>query len=311
MSPAGTERILVIKLGALGDFVLAMGPFKAIRQAHPDAHIVLLTIPALAACARASGYFDAVWTDSRPGFRRLRAWLALRRKLRGGGFQRVYDLQTSDRSSWYFCLMGPGRRPEWSGIARFCSHRHKNPDRDLMHTVERQSEQLAAAGIGHVPPADLSWARSDVARFELAPRFVLLVPGGAPHRPRKRWPVENYVALAERFKDQEVKPVLLGSGAEELIAAEILRRAPMVKSLVGETTIEDIAVLACMAAGAVGNDTGPMHVIAAAGCPAVVLFSDESDPALARPRGPSVTIVRRGDLADLPLQEVAAALSLR
>jgi len=311
VSPVGSENILVIKLGALGDFVLAMGPFAAIRKAHPEAHITLLTIPAFAACARASGYFDAVWIDSRPGLRRPRAWLALRRRLRGGGFQRVYDLQTSDRSGWYFCLMGPGRRPEWSGIARFCCHPHDNPERDSMHTVERQAEQLAAAGIGPVPLADLSWARSEVARFELAPRFVLLAPGGAPHRPRKRWPVENYVMLIETFNDQEVQSVLLGSAAEELIAAEILRRAPMVKSLVGETTIEDLAVLAAMAAGAVGNDTGPMHIIAAAGCPAVVLFSDQSDPALARPRGPSVTIVQRGNLADLPLQEVAAALSLR
>lgn len=305
------ERILVIKLGALGDFVLALGPFAAIREAHRDAHITLLTIPALAPAARASGYFDEVWTDSRPGFTRPKGWLALRRKLRSGVFRRVYDLQTSDRSSWYFHLMGPGRRPEWSGIARGCSHRHDNPERDFMHTVERQAEQLAIAGIDRVPPADLSWAKADVARYELEPRFVLLVPGGAPHRPRKRWPVANYAALAKSFAAEDVQPVLLGTGAEERIAAEMCRLAPAVKSLVGETTIEDIAVLAGMAVGAVGNDTGPMHIIAAAGCPAVVLFSDESDPALAAPRGTAVTILQSSNLADLPLEEVAAALSLR
>jgi len=305
------ERILVIKLGALGDFVLALGPFAAIRAAHREAHITLLTIPALAPAARASGYFDEVWTDSRPGFCRPGAWLALRRRLRDGGFRRVYDLQTSDRSSWYFHLMGPGRRPEWSGIARGCSHPHDNPRRDFMHTAERQAEQLAIAGIDRVPPADLSWASADVARYELEPHFALLVPGGAPHRPRKRWPVENYAALARSFAEQKVQPVLLGTGAEERIAAELRRLAPEVRSLVGETTIEDIAVLAGMAAGAVGNDTGPMHIIAAAGCPAVVLFSDESDPALTAPRGPAVVILRRDNLADLPLEEVAAALSLR
>ena len=71
------------------------------------------------------------------------------------------------------------------------------------------------------------------------------------------------------------------------------------------------ATLARMAAGAVGNDTGPMHVIAAAGCPAVVLFSAKSDPALVKPRGPAVTTLRRDDLADLPLDEVVAALIMR
>ena len=310
MTPPARERILVIKLGALGDFVLALGPFAAIRRAHIDAHITLLTIAALAGFARDSGYFDQVWTDTRPSFTRPRAWLALRRKLRGGAFRRVYDLQTSDRSGWYYRLMGPGRRPQWSGIARGCSHPHDNPERDFMHTVERQTEQLACAGIADVAPADLSWADADISRFGLAERFALLVPGGAPHRPRKRWPVENYAAVAAGFADKGVQPVLLGTGAEKLIAAEIVRRRPMVKGLVGETTLQEIATLARSAAGAVGNDTGPMHIVAAAGCPAVVLFSAESDPALARPRGPAVTILRRDDLADLPLDEVAAALSL-
>jgi ADP-heptose:LPS heptosyltransferase len=311
VSSAARERILVIKLGALGDFVLALGPFAAIRRAHGHAHITLLTIPALAGFARDCGYFDQLWTDTRPSFTQPRAWLALRRKLRGGEFRRVYDLQTSDRSGWYYHLLGPGRRPEWSGIARGCSHPHDNPERDFMHTVERQAEQLACAGIADVAPADLSWADADISRFGLAERFALLVPGAAPRRPRKRWPVENYAALAAGFADDHVQPVLLGTGAEELIAAEIVRRQPMVKSLVGETTLGDIATLARRAAGAVGNDTGPMHIVAAAGCPAVVLFSAESDPALARPRGPAVTVLQSSDLADLPLDEVAAALIMR
>ena len=81
------------------------------------------------------------------------------------------------------------------------------------------------------------------------------------------------------------------------------------------TSFIDIIALARDAAGAVGNDTGPMHLIVAAGCPSVVLFSDESDPALCAPRGPEgaapVTVLRRGSLEDLALGEVDAALSLR
>jgi ADP-heptose:LPS heptosyltransferase len=58
----------------------------------------------------------------------------------------------------------------------------------------------------------------------------------------------------------------------------------------------------------VGNDTGPMHLIATVGCPSVVLFSNESDPALCAPRGRSVTILRRPNLSSLPVADVAAAL---
>ncbi|HBA43779.1 MAG TPA: ADP-heptose--LPS heptosyltransferase, partial [Alphaproteobacteria bacterium] len=58
-------RILVIKLGALGDFVLATGPFAAIRQHHADAEITLLTTPPFAAMARQTGFFDHVWDFGR------------------------------------------------------------------------------------------------------------------------------------------------------------------------------------------------------------------------------------------------------
>ena len=60
MSGAGAAAsagpILVIRLGALGDFVLSMGPFAAIRAHHPDARIILLTTAPYAELARASGY---------------------------------------------------------------------------------------------------------------------------------------------------------------------------------------------------------------------------------------------------------------
>jgi ADP-heptose:LPS heptosyltransferase len=304
-------RVLVIKLGALGDFILALGPFAAIRKAHKDAEITLLTTAPFADLARASGWFDAVWVDDRPSLLALWRWCTLRRRLRAGRFDRVYDLQTSDRSDWYFRLLGPGGRPEWCGRVRGCSHRHANPRRDFMHTADRQSDQLAVAGIREVPPPDLSWVKADVSRFGLTGRYALIVPGGAAHRPGKRWPATRYTELAASLAARGLTPVVVGARQEAPIAAEIAADCAAARSLCGETTIAEIAALARGAAGAVGNDTGPMHVIAAAGCPVLVLYSDDSDPALTRPVGPEVAILRRPRLADLPVAEVAAALRLR
>lgn len=308
---AAGGRILVIKLGALGDVVLALGPFAAIRRHHADSHITLLTTPPFAGFLRASGYFDTVWAEGRPRLCDVGQWLALRRALRAGRFDRVYDLQTSDRSGWYFRLMGPGRRPEWSGIVRGCSHPHANARRDLMHTVERQAEQLAMAGIAVTPPADLSWVEADVSRFALPGRYVLLVPGGASHRPAKRWPADRYGALAARLASRGLVPVILGGPDETGLGAAVRALCPAAVDLAGQTTLAEIAVLARSAAAAVGNDTGPMHLIAAAGCPSLVLFSAESDPALTAPRGPAVTVLRRPSLADLAVADVEAALTMR
>lgn len=307
-SGSGPARILVIKLGALGDFVQALGPMAAIRRHHADAHVTLLTTRPFVELAAASGYADDVWVDERPGRLDLAGWLRLRRRLRAGGFARVYDLQTSSRSGRYFRLFWPGPRPEWSGIARGCSHPHRNPDRDRMHTVERQADQLRDAGIAHVPAPDLSWATADVAGLAPDRPFALLCPGGAPHRPAKRWPAERYGELAQALHARGLVAVLIGTPDEAPLLRSIAGACPAAVDLGGRTSLLHLAGLGRHAACAVGNDTGPMHLIAAVGCPSVVLFSHASDPALCGQQGGRVAIVRRGDLGNLGADEVLAAL---
>jgi ADP-heptose:LPS heptosyltransferase len=299
-------RILVIKLGALGDFVQAMGPAAAIRAHHAGDEITLLTTAPYAELALAAPYFDRVLIDERPRFVDLAGWWRLLRRLRGGRFERVYDLQTSDRSSFYHGLMG---RPPWSGIARRASFLHDNPRRDFMHTIDRQAEQLRLAGIAAVPPPDLDWAARDISRFALPRHLLLLVPGGSAHRPAKRWPVENFAALAVLAARHKVTAVVLGGAAEKPLGAVIAERCPGARDLTGDTSFGDIVALGKVALRAVGNDTGPMHLLAAAGAPATVLFSAESDPALTAPRGANVTVLRRPDLAALDVAEVAATLA--
>jgi ADP-heptose:LPS heptosyltransferase len=306
----GPQRILVIKLGALGDFIQALGPAAAIRAHHPEARITLLTTAPFAAFAARAPYFDEVWVDKRPSLATPRAVVALRRRLREAGFARVYDLQTSDRSSFYFQLLAPGPRPEWSGIARGASHPHDNLARDRMHTIDRQADQLRRAGIAAVPPPDLAWATADIDRFALPEDFIVLVPGGAAHRPEKRWPMERYAELAAVIAAAGRIPVVVGGPDETSLGAAIRARCPRARDLVGKTDLLDLAGLGRWARRAVGNDTGPMHVLVAAGAPATVLYSAASDPDLTAPRGRDVIVLRRPDLATLPVAEVAATLGI-
>jgi len=297
-------QVLVIKLSALGDFVQACGPFAAIRAHHPQARITLLTTGPYAAMAKASPWFDEVWVDRRPKPWNLVGMLKLRQQLCRVKFDMVYDLQTSGRSSSYFHIMGG---PPWSGIVAGCSHPHANPQRDAMHSIERQAEQLAMAGINATPPADLSWLTSELAGLDLPERFLLMVPGGAPHRPAKRWPAERYAALAKHLAADGVAGLMLGTAADSAALDAVAAGCPSVVSLKGRTGFAEIAELGRRAVAAVGNDTGPMHIIAATGCPSVVLFSAESDPALCAPRG-RVTVLRRDDLGELAVAEVESAL---
>jgi ADP-heptose:LPS heptosyltransferase len=306
MRHADLARILVIRLGALGDFVQSFGPFAAIRAHHPGARITLLTTAPYATLARASPWFDAVAIDTRPALYQVPALLALARQLRG--YDLVYDLQTSRRSTAYFWLAG---RPAWSGIGAFRRFPHQDPDRNTQHTLDRQRGQLRDAGILHYPRPDLTWLTSRSSP-DLPHPYALLVPGAAPTRPEKRWPAARYADLAHILHASGIAPVLVGGVAECELAAQITRQCGYVRNLAGQTDLLTLGALAHQAVLAVGNDTGPMHLAAAAGCRCVVLFGGASNPALTAPRaidGTWSTVVRAPDLADLPVEKVAAALT--
>lgn len=300
-----SRSILVLKLGALGNMVLSLGAFAAIRRYHADAAITLLTTAPYGAWMATSPYFDSVLIDARPPPWHIPAVLRLRQTLISGRFDRIYDLQTSSRSSWYFRLFPASARPEWSGIAPGCSFPDRDRERDRMHDVERLVGQLRQAGITDVPPADLSWSHGDIARFALPDRIALLVPGSSAHRPVKRWPVAHYRALAVALEQSGVAPVVVGT--ERDLGAAIANGTAAI-DLTGKTTLGELAELGRVAEFAVGNDTGPMHLVAVAGCASLVLFSRDSDPARCAPRGRHVRVLRRADLADLTLAEVLAAL---
>ena len=295
------DRLLVIKLGALGDFVQAMGPFQAIRKAHPTAEITLLTTKPFAELAERSGWFDHVWIDERP--RSLSGYWALRRRLLSGRFRMIFDLQTSDRSSNYWRMLWP-HRPLLSGIAAGASHPHDNPDRDRMHTLDRQRDQLFRAGIPEVPRPDVSWMTADLSRLSLPDRYGLIVPGGAPHRPEKRWPAGRFAALAATWAETGLTPILIGTKADADWTRAIAQACPQTLDLTGQTSLFELASLARQAEVAVGNDTGPMHLAAVAGCRCLVLYSHASDPALCAQKGPHVDILRVPDLSDLPVSTV-------
>jgi ADP-heptose:LPS heptosyltransferase len=303
------RRILVVKLGALGNIVLSMGPFANIRRHHPTAHITLLTTAPYADWTAKAPYFDTVWIDDRPDWWNVPGWLRLRRRLIGGHFDRVYDLQTSSRSSRYFQLWPRRKRPEWSGIARGCSFPDSDPDRDRLYDIDRQYGQLRQAGIEEHEPIDLSWLHGNIARFELPRDFALLAPGSAPHRLAKRWPVGNYTKLAAALVARGLTPVIVGGIVERPLAKTILTGAPGAIDLTRRTSFGDLASLGRAACVAIGNDTGPMHLFSAVECPSIVLFSHDSDPALCAPCGPSVEILQRPHLDQLGLSTVLDAVA--
>ncbi|MAP95556.1 MAG: transposase [Ponticaulis sp.] len=316
------QKVLIIKLSALGDFVLAMGAMKAVRDHHPSAQITLLTTPPFEQFAKACPWFDRVETDGRP--KDASGTTSLIRRLRSAKYDIIYDFQNSGRTGNYFQALRPNP-PLWSGAAPGAAFQHDTEHRSQMHSIERLAEQLTIAGIGptegysyaDMPRADFSWIepalrnapRLTPAFFSLKGPFALLIPGSSAHRTAKRWPEECYVELAKWLVRQGVTPVVIGGKSESPIGNLVVRSEPKAKTLCTRTDLFQVASLGKHATLAIGNDTGPMHMATLAGSPGIALFAtSESDPDLARPRGSNVIVVQAETLELVSVNDVKNAI---
>ncbi len=291
--------ILVIKLSALGDLLFAMPALQAIRRHHAGDRLVLLTAERFVPLMQRSGLFDEVWADRRPKWWQIGALLDLRQRLLGPRFERVYDLQWSKRSDLYLGLLKAsetfGATPQARRI--FAGRRAAQPIR------QRQADFLRLAGIESVPEPDLGFMAADTAGLALPPRFALLVPGSSRGHLAKRWPVEGYADLARGLAAAGLAPISL-CGPEERDLAAVLAQAGA-RDI--DASLDLVASLARLAAVVIGNDSGPTHLAALAGCPVVMLFGPAGDPAKLRPLVPVARVLSADPLDRLAAAEVLAA----
>lgn len=304
------RKILVIKLGALGDFVQALGPMEAIRRHHPDAHITLMTTKPFLELAQASGYFDVIWIDEKPKWSQPQKWLSLRNNLNRLGFDRVYDLQNNDRTSFYFRLF-KSPRPEWVGVARGASHRNTSPKRTEGSGFDGHVQTLGLAGVQNIQIDRMEWVKGRTDYEGLDKPYILLVPGSAPNRPDKRWLPHHYASLAKKLVEFGYLPVIIGGKSERIIADTISQFCPEALDLCEQTSLFDIVALARNASGAIGNDTGPMHMIAPTAIPSIVLFSKDSTPTRHAPKGHDVVTIQKDSLDDLSPGQVWQAFAFQ
>jgi ADP-heptose:LPS heptosyltransferase len=304
--------VLVIKHGALGDFILALPAMAAIRAQFPKARITLQTTPLFEGFAKACPYFD----DVDPHGREKGEMMALAKRVRAAKYDVIYDLQNSERTGMLHFLLGPFFRPKWNGIAGGASHRVRDPQRLKKHVIERMAEQLALTGIARASAEtlpDLSWAAAagkPPEAFGLSGEYMLMAARASAGRRVKEWPPERFIGVARAALEQDVTPVLVGAPDERAALEAIVSGAPGALNLAGQTSLLDLASLGARAKGALGNDTGPIFIAAAAGAPSVALYSRHSlSPDVCAPRGPRGVIPLSGrELTDIDVNAATQAL---
>jgi len=310
------NRVLVIQLGNLTEFVQALAAAKLIREAHVGARITLLTTETTKEVAEKCPYFDTVEADGKP--QEPQAITKLIARIRAAKYDVIYDLEGSNRTKNYFQGLRPWP-PKWSGPVSGAAYAYLDADRAFLNPLDRYAGQLAAAGIASDGPltADLSWVRKvlrDPPRlkpdfFGIRGSYVLLLPRGSDAEPSRRWPEEKYIDLARRIARGGVTSVVLGGPEERPVGAAIAKAEPAAKNLVTRPDLFQCVGLAERASFAVGDDVELMHVAAAAGAPCLVFLSSLNHPERAAPRGQSgVVALTAAVIADLPVEQVDAQL---
>lgn len=290
------QRILIIKLGALGDFIQAASTMEAIREHYgATCHITLLTTPPFQDLAEKLNIFDSIWAQGR--YHGVRELWKLRQQILNEKFDIVFDLQGVDRTNILYWAMWP-KAPKWVGTATGCTYRYKG-DFHRTHPSLRYQNMLSMVEIDHQPKLDLSKLIVFSAINVPDKPFVLLIAGAS--KSHKRWAEDNYVRLAEHLIAQNVVPVIIGTSADGLTH---LPHVKGVLNLIDQTNIYDIIKLANVAAVTIGNDTGPQLIAASGGCRSITLYTTKNSPEIGGPYGKSAISLCKENICSIKIDDV-------
>ncbi|MBI2920357.1 MAG: glycosyltransferase family 9 protein [Planctomycetes bacterium] len=309
------DRILIIRLSALGDVIQALHAFHNLRTRFPQARIAWAVEDRVASVLKDYPGLDELIVFPRKRLKRaiLRPWLwpsaiadlvRHARRLRAFGATVSFDFQGTLKSGLHaWAAAAPARL----GFARSKERAHKfanflaqTPEKE--HRVERSLSLLRAAGIPvaparpafPVPPADRAaieaWIREKNAR-----PYVVCHVGTSSFGAIKKWPRENWSRLADLIAASG-HAVIFAWGPGERDAAEAAARATTSGRAFAGPDTSTLSTLVSLIRGAsafVGCDSGPLHLAAAAGAPVVALFGPK-DPAVYGPYCDNHVVVWKG-----------------
>jgi heptosyltransferase I len=321
---AAPQRILLVKPSSLGDVVHALPVLAGLRAAYPRAHIAWLLARPFVALLDGHPLLDEVIPFDRGHYGRMlrspRSALAFARflrDLRRRRFDLVIDLQGLFRSGFLALATGAPRRIGFAAARElaplFYTQRvtcRPSPPAGDMHAIDRNLAVARALGLPVDPPrfplalrpAELDALRARLTAAAGGPlaHFVAVIPGARWET--KRWGADRLAAVLDQLHAEGFPPVVLLGGPDDAgFAAEILAhaspatagaaRTPAIISLVGQTTLRELAAAIALADLVLCHDSGPMHIAAALGKPLTAIFGP-TNPSRTGPYSDTARVVQ-------------------
>ena len=303
-SPSG--RILVIRGGAVGDFVVTLPVLSALRAQFPTARLELVAYPAIASLALEAGLVDEIRPiESRP----LAGFVARRGPLDAGWSEYFAGVNVL-----FTYLFDPDElfRGNLARVskAQIIQGPHRPAEPDTIHVTAQLLQPLERLAIFDADPTPrVARLAAGLGPRDSAGPCIAVHPGsGGRH---KVWPIESWKALLgwvlSRFP---VRLLLVGGEADEPAIRELERDLPAGRfDVCFQQPLPAVARRLAACSGFLGHDSGITHLAAACGCPGLVVWGP-TNATVWRPRSERMTLIHapEGRLEALTPATVVSAL---
>ena len=322
------HNILVIDFGQLGDVVLSLPALRAIRNRFPQAKITVVVGQPGAEVVTLSGYanvtlgVDRVSLRDGPKLISIARIVKLVKAVRRAKFDFVIDLHSLSETNLLGLLSGapmrlyarrPGRSLNY--LANFSPPPPVEEDHRKRHLVDRYLDVLLPLEVSGADrsPRLRTRAADDATidkllkkeKAETGSPLIGLFPGAG--HPSRRWPLEQFAALADYLiRNDGVRPVVFAGPEERALIPQMKNLFPRSTIIFDRLTIPQMAAAQARLAAFVSNDTGPMHVAAAVGTP-VILLLDRRAPESYLPLGSQHRVIYSSTIRNIEVDEVYAA----
>lgn len=294
-------KILVIRGGAIGDFILTLPAITALRRQFPDAHLEVLGYPHIIQLAVAGGLVDRVQ--------------AIEARALAGFFARHGELEPDlvDYFSEFDIIVSYLYDPDdifRTNIARcstgqFIVGPYRPNERERLHAAKvylQPLERLAIFDADHVPRLSLNSQPSALNQ-------IALHPGSGSEK--KNWPEEKWADLLQHLINRtDFHLLLIGGEAEGERLQRLAAALPPTRTRVAQSLpLPELAVLLRPCTAFVGHDSGISHLAAALGVPGVVLWGNTVEHVWCPPHEHVVVLKNPSGIRLISVEQVIAKLN--
>ena len=294
-------NILVIKHGALGDFVMASGAMKSIRNYFTKDNIFLLTEEKNIKFFKSIPYFNSIKKDNRKSM--FFSIFTLFNIIFSQKINLIIDLQNSSRTQMYHFFVSKFTKVKISSSRNYSHYRYIIPKQGDEHVIQGLNNQLFLLGLKTFEDPNLSWMIQN-SNQQVKKKYIILIPGASKTGSYKKWPEDRYAKLSNHFIENGFDIYLTGSN-EDLKTMELIRATcPLAKIKIKESKIENFLELCQNASFIVANDTGPTHIAALSNRPLFWIAIDNSISKACQPFGKRVIPILSKNLLDIDPKKI-------